>query len=247
MYPCISKTHWRLFLWLLLDVCIFWSGVTTESAICCTFVFCTVKQEWDYCFIKYLMFNCGNKKTMFSLACFVFLWQILFFHSLFSSLLVFGSVNLFSIAGIKHSYYFLTIISASSSKHTQLHTPMQTARHRRYKMCEINGKADKWNVVGERLLFTVTSRFCMQRHRLAGKGWDEEAHRNTITFPCSGRDKNGAYYQFLFDRKCSGDVFSLEGKWRPDSERSWWPIVSPVISKTNTAAEEQTHDWKQHG
>ncbi len=80
-----------------------------------------------------------------------------------------------------------------------------------------------------------------EANRLAGEGWDDETHRNTITFPCSGRDKNGAYYQFLFDRKCSGDVFSLEGKWRPDSERSRWPIVSPVISsKTNTTAEEQT-------
>ncbi len=84
------------------------------------------------------------------------------------------------------------------------------------------------------LLFTVTSQFCMWKDNKQ-RSKQTCSRRNTITFPCSGRDKNGAYYQFLFDRKCSGDVFSLEGKWRPDSERSRWPIVSPVISsKTNT-------------
>ncbi len=92
------------------------------------------------------------------------------------------------------------------------------------------------------LLFTVTSQFCMWKDNKQ-RSKQTCSRRNTITFPCSGRDKNGAYYQFLFDRKCSGDVFSLEGKWRPDSERSRWPIVSPVISsKTNTTAEEQTPD-----
>lgn len=142
---------------------------------------------------------------------------------------------------------FLTIISASSSTHTITH------KYRLYDTGSIKCVKFMAKQINEiRSVNVYCSRSChisacRETDRLAGKGWDEEAHRNTITFPCSGPDKNGAYYQFLFKRKCSGDVFSLEGKWRPDSERSWWPIVSPVISKTNTAAEEQTHDWKQHG
>lgn len=59
-----------------LSVCIYRSGLTTEFDICCTIVFCTVKQEWGLCFIQ--IFKIKLYVEYYSFFLLLLCWQTVF-------------------------------------------------------------------------------------------------------------------------------------------------------------------------